>query len=88
MYKRTVVVGNRYGAHARPCAAIVETAKMFECDIRVFSRGRSVNGRSVMELMSLAMTGGSEIGIVAEGLDEKAAVESIARLIESGFGES
>jgi len=78
-------VVNKLGIHARPAAAFVKLASRFESEIFVEKDGEKVNGKSVMGLMMLAAGPGSKIKIHAAGPDAAAAVEELAKLVESGF---
>jgi phosphocarrier protein HPr len=88
MTRKTVRVVNRLGLHARPSAMVVTAASKFESEVFVTKDHLRVNGKSIMGVMMLAAEQGTEIVIEAEGSDEAAAVEAIAKVIESGFGEA
>ncbi len=82
-----VVVPNKLGIHARPAALIVRAAVEFACDVWVESPADKVNAKSIMGVMTLAASGGTEIAVSADGPDEVEAVEVVAEVIRSGFGE-
>ena len=84
---RTRIV-NKLGMHARPSAMLVTAASRYESDVFLTKDGLRVNGKSIMGVMMLAAEKGSEILIEAEGPDEQEAVQAIAKVIESGFGET
>ena len=87
MYERTVTIINRAGVHARPAALLVQVAKDYDCEI-MFERGDDqINGKSIMGIITLGATYGSEIRIVANGKDENEAVEALVRLFETKFEE-
>jgi phosphocarrier protein len=86
-HSRVVHIGNRAGMHARPAAQFVKCAKQYASEIFVRKAETEVNGKSIMGLMMLAAEFGSEIEIRAKGDDCATAVESLADLVESGFGE-
>ena len=87
MYSKTVKVINRAGVHARPAALLVQVAKDFSSEI-IFERGDDrINGKSIMGIITLGAIYGAEIKIIAEGKDEKNAVEALARLFETKFEE-
>ncbi|MDR0448451.1 MAG: HPr family phosphocarrier protein [Treponema sp.] len=87
MYEKTVKIINRAGVHARPAALLVQIAKDFPCEIS-FERGNDrINGKSIMGIITLGAVYGSEIKIIANGKNEKEAVESLARLFENKFEE-
>ncbi|MEW9673871.1 phosphocarrier protein HPr [Ammoniphilus sp. 3BR4] len=77
------------GIHARPATALVQTATKFCSDIRLEYNARSVNLKSVIGVMSLGITQGSEIKIIAEGNDQDEAIAAIEAIIaKEGLGES
>jgi phosphocarrier protein HPr len=88
MVERTVTIANKNGLHARPAAEIVKTAAKFKCDITLVRDDLEVNGKSIMGVMMLAAEYGSSLLLRAVGPDEQAAVDALAVLIESRFGES
>lgn len=87
MYEKTVVVKNKTGLHARPAAMFVQTANKFKSEIFIEKEGKKVNAKSIMGVMSLAVSQGTTIAISAQGEDEKDAVEALVELVESKFGE-
>ena len=88
MTSRDVVVVNRLGMHARAAARFVHLATRFHSDVRVARDRRKVDGKSIMGILLLAAAWGSTITITAEGADEIGAVEALAALVASGFGEN
>jgi phosphotransferase system HPr (HPr) family protein len=87
-HRSVVCVPNAQGLHARPCHALVSAALEFRADVRVSCSGRRVNGKSILELMTLSAAQGTELLIEAAGEDAEQAVERLVELIRSGFGES
>ena len=85
---RQVAIVNRRGLHARASARFVKCAESFDAEVRVVKDGQSVEGTSIMGLMTLAAAPGSMIGLEAEGPEAEAALDALARLIEEGFGET
>ncbi len=88
MTERRVTVVNSHGIHARPAAEIVKTAAKFKANITIIRDDLDVNGKSIMGVMMLAAECGAEVVIRAEGEDEAAAVDALATLVASKFGES
>jgi phosphocarrier protein HPr len=84
---RTVTVVNRLGLHARAAAKFVHLATRFEAQVRVARDTREMDGKSIMGILLLAAARGTAVTISAEGVDEEQAVEALAALILSGFGE-
>ncbi|HJA26311.1 MAG TPA: HPr family phosphocarrier protein [Candidatus Fournierella merdigallinarum] len=88
MEKATITITNRSGLHARPAAAFVTEAKKFRSKLTIQVDGRSVNGKSMVALLSAGITCGKEIGLTFEGEDEKEAASAVCSFIRSGCGES
>jgi phosphocarrier protein len=82
-----VIIPNKRGLHARASAKVVEASARFESDIHFIKDGTSANGRSIMGLMMLAASIGSEVEITAEGHDAPEAMKAILALVEAKFGE-
>ena len=82
-----VKIVNKKGLHARASAKLVECAARFQSTIAVTKDGQTVDARSIMGLMMLAGSIGSEIEIVAEGPDAQAAMVAVLALVEAKFGE-
>jgi phosphocarrier protein HPr len=88
MISRTVTVTNALGMHARAAARFVHAATAFESQVRVTLGHRERDGKSIMGLLLLAAPRGAFLTIAACGPDEILAVETLCRLVESGFGEA
>ncbi|MFI5310963.1 MAG: HPr family phosphocarrier protein [Gemmatimonadales bacterium] len=88
MVERHVTVVNSHGIHARPAAEIVKTAARFASGITLTRDELEVNGKSIMGVMMLAAECGAELVIRADGDDAEGAVEALATLITSHFGEA
>jgi phosphocarrier protein HPr len=85
--RATVKIVNKKGLHARASAKMVEAAARFQSHITVTKDGQTVDARSIMGLMMLAGSLGSEIEIAAEGPDADEAMVAIIALVEAKFGE-
>jgi len=83
----TVKVPNKLGIHARPAALIVRTAVEYDSEIWISNGDEKVNAKSIMGVMTLAASGGTQIVISSSGPDEAEASEAVAEIIRSGFGE-
>ena len=87
MTEQTVKVTIRAGIHARPAAFLVQKAKDFKANI-YFEKGNDrINAKSIMGILTLAAAYGTELKVIAEGEDEKQAVEAMVSLFESKFEE-
>jgi len=87
MTEQVVTIVNRAGIHARPAAVLVQSAKDFSSNIYFEKDSDRINAKSIMGILTLAATYGTEIKVIAEGEDEELAVEAIVRLFESKFEE-
>jgi phosphocarrier protein len=86
-HRAVVKIVNQKGLHARASAKIVEAAARFQSRITVSKDGQCVDARSIMGLMMLAASPGSEIAIEADGPDAEAALAAIVALAKAKFGE-
>ena len=82
-----VIIPNKRGLHARASAKIVEAAARFQSQIHVIKDGTAVDGRSIMGLMMLAASIGTQVEITAEGPDANDAMKAMLALIDAKFGE-
>ena len=82
-----LTIVNKKGLHARASAKVVEAAARFQSQITVSKDGQSVDARSIMGLMMMAASMGSEIKVEAEGPDAEEALHAIVALVEAKFGE-
>ena len=85
---RTFVIINALGLHARAAAQLVQTANRYRSEVLVEKDGMEVNGKSIMGVLTLAAAKGSEIKVSVEGDDSDVALGALAKVIESGFGET
>lgn len=83
----TVTIVNRLGLHARPAMAFVDLASGFQASISVARGGQTVDGKSIMHMMMLAATKGTQLQITAEGPDAEQACAALKALVDSGFDE-
>ena len=87
MAERSVQILNRNGLHARPAAEIVKAAAKFKSEITLRRDDLEVNGKSIMGVMMLAAEYGATLTLRANGPDAEDAVNTIAEVIASKFGE-
>ncbi|CAM8299911.1 FruB Phosphotransferase system, HPr-related proteins [Candidatus Methylopumilus universalis] len=87
MLTLSIKIINKLGLHARASAKLTQIANQFESDIWIEKNGKKVNAKSIMGVMMLAASQGSNIIISSEGTDEKEALNSIVTLINDFFGE-
>ena len=86
--RRDVEITNEIGLHLRAAYRVVELAKQFRSEIWVFCNGQSANGKSILDLMTLAAQHGSRVQIEARGADAEEAAQALHDLIEARFLES
>jgi len=87
MTSRDVTVVNQLGLHARAAARFVHLATRFTSQVRVSRDAKVMDGKSIMGILLLAAARGTTITSSASGPDERDAVEALAQLVASGFGE-
>ena len=90
MLEQTVTVINRLGLHARAAARLVRTACAFSSHIRLerADRSASADAKSILSVLMLAASRGTELRVTVEGADEEEALAAVCELFESGFGET
>jgi phosphocarrier protein len=87
MQERPVTIINKLGLHARAAARFVTTASAFSSKVDIAKNGQHVNGKSIMGVMMLAASRGTELLITTQGADEVEAADSLVQLVEDRFGE-
>jgi phosphotransferase system HPr (HPr) family protein len=86
--RRQVEITNSLGLHMRPANKFVELALKYQSEIRVHYNGNDYNGKSILELTSLAAECGSRLDLEARGADAPAAIEALASLVRAQFHEA
>ncbi|MBN1938967.1 MAG: HPr family phosphocarrier protein [Candidatus Aminicenantes bacterium] len=87
MIEKTVLIRNRLGLHARAAVKFVNLANRFTADVRIVKDDSDVDGKSILGILTLAATQGTDITLRLEGEDEAAALQAIVELIDGRFGE-
>ncbi len=87
MQEKTVTIVNKLGLHARASSKLVQLANHFKSEITVARGTRVVNAKSIMGLMMLAASKGTEIRLSIDGEDEQEAMNALTILIADKFGE-
>lgn len=85
--RQTVTIANRLGLHARPAMAFVDLANRYKSRILVRKDSQVVDGKSIMQMMMLAATQGTELQIEAHGNDADKACDTLVALVDRGFDE-
>ena len=83
MIKKEFEIFNKVGLHARPAALFVQTASKFKSEISIEKGNKTVNGKSIMGVMTLGASYGDKVTIIIDGPDENEAIE----VIEEFFNE-
>ena len=87
MYMKEVTVNNQVGLHARPATFFIQQANEVISSIWVEKDERRVNAKSLLGVLSLGVVKGTTINLIADGLDEKEAVDALVELFNSNFDE-
>ncbi|MBQ0757675.1 MAG: HPr family phosphocarrier protein [Amphritea sp.] len=87
MFEKQITIINKLGLHARAAAKLINVTSSFSSDIQLTKDGRQVDGKSIMSVMMLAASKGTELTISATGDDEQQALNAIELLINNRFDE-
>jgi phosphocarrier protein len=88
MISQSVTIQNSVGLHARPATFFVQKANSFKCSIWVEKEDCRVNAKSLLGVLSLGITRGTKITLIADGEDEAVAVAGLAELVDTELGEN
>lgn len=88
MFEKEVKVLTDTGVHARPAMMLVKAAMEYPCEVFLIKDDVEANAKSIMGVLSLAITSGSTLTIRADGSDEEAAVNKIVDLFNSNFNNT
>lgn len=83
--RRTVIVRNPQGLHARPAYMFAEMAARFTAKIEIIKGNERVDGKSILSIMTLAAEQGTALDLEAVGQDAEDAIEALADLVDRGF---
>lgn len=87
MVSKEFTVKNTMGFHMRPANVFVTEMTKFASEVNIKFGGKTINGKSIMNIMAACIKCGSVITVECTGDDEQAMLEKASELIESGFGE-
>ena len=87
MLKKSLIITNKLGLHARAAAKLVNEANHFASEIIITCNNKQANGKSIMGVMMLAARKGTAIDLSINGDDEEAALIALENLINNKFGE-
>ena len=85
--RRQVEITNALGLHMRPADKFVKVALQFQAEVRVIHNGNAINGKSILDLTSLAAERGTRLDLEARGADAEAAIAALASLVAARFDE-
>jgi len=87
MISRSVTIVNKLGLHARAATRLVNCASVFEAELWLRNGDKTINGKSIMGVLTLAAGKGTVLVIEAEGPDREDALQALYELINDRFGE-
>ncbi len=87
MTEATTTIENKTGIHARPASQFVQKASSFKSKIQIKAKGKTVDAKSILMIMSMGLVKGTEITISADGPDEADAVAALKQMVDDKFGE-
>ncbi len=87
MTEATATIENKTGIHARPASQFVQKASSFKSKVQLKAKGKTVDAKSILMIMSMGLVKGTEVTIVADGPDEADAVAALKGMIDAKFGE-
>ena len=87
MISKEIIVQNQVGLHARPATFFIQKANEFSSGIWISKDERRVNAKSLLGVLSLGVTRGMRVTLIADGADEEVAVNELASLVAANFAE-
>jgi phosphocarrier protein HPr len=87
MLEKSITIKNKLGLHARAAVKFVNLANRFGAEVKIVKEGNTIDGKSILGILTLAATQGSEISLIASGKDEEAAIKALTDLINNRFDE-
>jgi phosphocarrier protein len=87
MIESAITIKNRTGLHARAAAKFVEVTSSYSSSIKITNGDKTVDGKSILSVMMLAASPGSELTLRIDGNDEAEVLAAIRALVDNNFGE-
>ena len=87
MVSKMTKIVNPMGMHMRPAGMFANAMMKFDSDVNLVANGKTVNAKSIMNLIAACIKCGTEVEVQCSGPDEEAALLEAVRLIENGLGE-
>lgn len=85
MISKEVTITNSVGLHARPATYFIQKANTYKSSVWIVHGDRRANAKSLLGVLSLGIVKGSEVQLIADGIDEADAIEGLSTLILKGF---
>ncbi|MCB1326120.1 MAG: HPr family phosphocarrier protein [Spirochaetales bacterium] len=85
MKSTELVIQQEEGLHARPASIFVRAAARFKCDVSLTAGGTTVNGKSIMGLLMLALSAGTKVTLTTDGVDEQEALVALRDMLSGNF---
>ena len=83
--KKSVVINNKEGFHARPASEFAKLALSFQSEVQLVKESERIDGKSILDILTLGATQGSEIAIETCGPDSEEALSTLVNFVDSGF---
>ena len=87
MLEQRITIKNKLGLHARAAVKFVNLSNRFVASVKIIKDGSEIDGKSILGILTLAATQGSEITLLVSGKDEEAALKALSDLINNRFDE-
>ena len=87
MLEHRVTIRNKLGLHARAAVKFVNLSNRFVSSVKIVKDGNEIDGKSILGILTLAATQGSDITLLVAGKDEEAALKALSDLIANRFDE-
>jgi len=87
MITKTITIQNTVGLHARPATFFIQKANSFKSSVWIENNDRRANAKSLLGVLSLGISKGDTITLLADGDDEQSAVDGLVSLVLTGFNE-
>ena len=87
MVSQKVTIINSSGLHARPAGVLAKTAGKCRSEVKILANGKTIQAKSILNIMAAAIKKGPEVAIQCEGDTEVEDLKTIVELVESGLGE-
>jgi len=87
MIEKKIAIKNKLGLHARAAVKFVNLANRFSSSVKIVKEGNEIDGKSILGILTLAATQGTQIRLLVSGKDEEAALGALEELIDNRFDE-